>query len=92
LFCYCVSEYPTSIEKIDWKEAVKYDGFSDHTLGIVAPLIYTILKMQQKSKKILIEKHIKLVNSKGPDASTSLDTNQLSLLVSCIKQIQKTKL
>ena len=48
--------------------------------------------MQQKSKKILIEKHIKLVNSKGPDASTSLDTNQLSLLVSCIKQIQKTKL
>ena len=91
-FCYCISDYPTLIEKINWEEAVKYDGFSDHTLGIAAPLIYTILKMKQGSKKVLIEKHIKLSNSKGPDASTSLDTNDLSLLVSCIRKIQKTKL
>ena len=32
-FCYCISEYPTPINKINWKEAMKYDGFSDHTLG-----------------------------------------------------------
>ena len=61
IFCYCISDYPTLIEKINWKEAIKYDGFSDHTLGVAAPLIYTILKMQQGSKKILIEKHISLV-------------------------------
>ena len=91
IFCYCISDYPTLIEKINWKEAIKYDGFSDHTLGIAAPLIYTILKMQQGSKKILIEKHIKLSNSKGPDASTSLDINDLSLLISRIRKIQKTK-
>ena len=92
IFCYCISDYPTLIEKINWKEAIKYDGFSDHTLGVAAPLIYTILKMQQGSKKILIEKHIKLSNSKGPDASTSLDVNDLSLLISRIRKIQKTKL
>jgi len=92
IFCYCISDYPTLIEKINWKKAVMYDGFSDHTLGIMAPLIYTVLKMKQKSKKILIEKHVKLTTSKGPDASTSLDTNELSLLVSCIRKIEKTKL
>ena len=88
-FCYCISEYPLEFKKIDWKEAVKYDGFSDHTSGITAPILFTILKKQKKSKQILIEKHIKLKNSKGPDASTSMDTTQLSELVSHVRTIEK---
>ena len=43
-FCYCISEYPLKIEKINWNEAKKYDGFSDHTMGILAPILFTILK------------------------------------------------
>ena len=27
-FCYCISEYPTALNKIKWNEAKKYDGFS----------------------------------------------------------------
>ncbi len=88
-FCYCISEYPLEFKKIDWKEAVKYDGFSDHTSGITAPILFTILKKQKKSKQILIEKHIKLKNSKGPDASTSMDTTRLSELVSHVRTIEK---
>jgi len=91
-FCYCISEYPTPINKINWKEAVKYDGFSDHTLGITAPIIFSILKKQNKAKNILIEKHVKLENSKGPDASTSITTKELSDLISHIKIIGETKL
>jgi len=68
---------------------VKYDGFSDHTSGITAPILFTILKKQKKSKQILIEKHIKLKNSKGPDASTSMDTTRLSELVSHVRTIEK---
>ena len=68
IFCYCISEYPTKITKIDWKKSIKYDGFSDHTLGITAPLIFTMLKKQQNAKNILLEKHVKLSNSRGPDA------------------------
>ena len=91
-FCYCISEYPTKITKIDWKKAIKYDGFSDHTLGITAPLIFTMLKKQDNAKNILIEKHIKLSNSKGPDASSSIDTKELANLVSAVRKIEKVKL
>ena len=91
-FCYCVSEYPLSFEKINWKDAIKYDGFSDHTLGITAPLIFTMLKKQQNSKNIIIEKHVKLSNSRGPDASSSITTEELSQLVSSIRQIEKLKI
>jgi N,N'-diacetyllegionaminate synthase len=88
-FCYCISEYPTKINKINWKMAIKYDGFSDHTLGITAPLIFTMLKKQQKTKNILIEKHVKLANSRGPDASSSINTEELENLVSIIRSIEK---
>ena len=73
VFFYCISEYPTDFKKINWSKLIKFDGFSDHTLGITAPIIYTILKKQKNAKKIFIEKHVKLKNSKGPDASSSID-------------------
>ena len=92
IFCYCISEYPLEFNKIDWKKAVNYDGFSDHTMGITAPILFTILKKQKKSKEIIIEKHVKLQNSTGPDASTSIDTIQLSALISHIRLIEKTNL
>ena len=92
IFCYCISEYPTEINKIDWKNAIKYDGFSDHTLGITASLIFTMLKKQQNIKNIFIEKHVKLNNSKGPDASSSINTEELTNLVSAVRKIEKIKI
>ena len=41
-------------------------------------------------KKIIIEKHVKLKESKGLDASTSINTNELSDLVSHLRIIEKT--
>ena len=90
-FCYCISEYPTDLKKINWREAKKFDGFSDHTLGIIAPIIFTIIKNQTKTKNIFIEKHVKLKNSIGPDASSSMDTDELKLLVQQIRMIEKIK-
>ncbi len=92
ILCYCIAEYPLKFNKIKWAQAVKYDGFSDHTLGITAPLIFTVLKNQTKSKNIVIEKHVKLKNSKGPDASTSITTEQLSEMISSIRLIEKANL
>ena len=88
IFCYCISDYPLKFTKINWSQAMNYDGFSDHTLGITAPILFTILKKQKKSKQILIEKHTKLQNSRGPDASTSIDTKQLSELISHIRILE----
>ena len=75
--------------KIQWNEAKKYDGFSDHTLGITAPIVFSILKKQQGAKHVIIEKHVKLKNSKGPDASSSIDTSQLTEMVSMIRKVRK---
>ena len=41
-----------------WKEIKKYDGFSDHTLGIVAPVLFALIKKQMNSDEIFIEKHV----------------------------------
>ena len=90
-FCYCISEYPTKLGRINWNKAKKYDGFSDHTLGIIAPIIFSILKKRQGVKKIIIEKHVKLKNSKGPDASSSIDTYQFVQMISAIRGIEKLK-
>jgi len=86
-FCYCISEYPTDFKKINWKEIRKFDGFSDHTLGIIAPIVFAVIKNQTKTKEIFIEKHVKLKNSKGPDASSSIDIEQLKTLVKQIRLI-----
>ena len=91
IFCYCISEYPTPFEKINWKKVIDYDGFSDHTLGIIAPIIFSILKKQKNAKNIIIEKHVKLKNSKGPDASSSIDIDELKQLVRHIRNIEKMK-
>ena len=91
IFCYCISKYPAQLKKINWKEAVKYDGFSDHTLGITAPILFAMLKKQKNTKEIIIEKHVKLKNSKGPDASTSMTTEQFTSMISSIREIEKIK-
>ena len=91
-FCYCISKYPTKFNEIDWKKAIKYDGFSDHTIGIAAPILFTTLKKINGSKKIIIEKHVKLLNSKGPDASSSLDITKFTEMISNIRTISKAKI
>ena len=88
-FCYCISEYPAPFEKINWKETVKYDGFSDHSIGIVAPFLFALLKKERRAKRLIIEKHVKLKNSRGPDASTSITVELLKELISRIRIIEK---
>jgi len=92
IFCYCVSDYPLKFEKINWKEAVEFDGLSDHTMDILSPILFTVLKKQKNTKKIYIEKHVKLENSKGPDASTSISTEKLSNMIKQIRLIEKSEL
>ena len=90
-FCYCISKYPLGFNEINWKKAVKYNGFSDHTMGIIAPIVYAILKKQQNATNIMIEKHVKLKESTGPDAATSIDTEQLKELVIHLDLIKNLK-
>ena len=92
IFCYCISKYPTKFNEINWNKAVTFDGFSDHTIGISAPILYATLKKIQGSKNILIEKHVKLPNAIGPDASSSLDVEKFEQMISTIRQIEASKI
>ena len=89
-FTYCVSQYPTPDSEIHWDELLQHDFFSDHTVGITIPLIFTILKNPQH-KEIFIEKHVKMDDDTGPDSSFSItyaDLNQMTDHISrinCIK-------
>jgi len=89
--CYCISEYPLKFEKIDWKKALNFDGFSDHTMEIITPILFTMLKKQKNAKNIYIEKHVKDEKSKGPDATTSITTTQLSEMIKNIRLIEKLR-
>ena len=44
------------------------------------------------TKEIFIEKHVKLKNSRGPDATSSIDTDELKMLVEQIRIIEKIKI
>lgn len=75
---YCVPEYPTNPDDIEWDKIVYCDGFSDHTLGIETALRYA----KTYPNKIL-EKHVKLSDqdTQSPDAHFSITTQELAQLI-----------
>lgn len=86
-YLYCVSKYPTELSdlhfsKIDFKN--KYSGFSDHTLGITAP----VTAMARGAR--IIEKHFTLDKTMyGPDHSGSMTPEELKQLVQFKKEISQ---
>lgn len=84
---YCVSEYPTPMESIDFDE-IKFlrrrfqlpVGFSDHTVGIEAAVEAVA------AGACIIEKHITLSRADGGlDAAFSLEPHELKELVQRVK-------
>lgn len=84
-FLYCVSKYPTELTDLNFSNIDflnKYSGFSDHTLGIVAPIV----AMSRGAK--IIEKHFTVDKSMyGPDHSGSMTPNELKELVKYKEEI-----
>lgn len=87
---HCVSSYPTKSEDINLntihtlRSAFKLPtGFSDHTIGIIMPIVAVALGA------CVIEKHFTLDKKlPGPDHSSSLDPDELTLMVKSIKETQ----
>ncbi len=87
----CTSSYPAPIEDAnlatipDLKKrfGVKA-GLSDHTLGIVAPVVATTLGADMIEKHFILDKSIG-----GPDASFSLDEKEFTEMVSAVRQAEK---
>jgi pseudaminic acid synthase len=87
----CTSAYPASFEEANLltipdlsKKFGVYSGFSDHTLGITAPIIATTLGAK------VIEKHFILDRSVGgPDAAFSMDKQEFSEMIKAIRDTEK---
>ena len=77
---------------MNWHNAIKFDGLSDHTDGILAPILFSGLIKKRNLKQIIIEKHVKLSDSKSLDASTSIDTKQFKIMNQSIRSIEKLKI
>lgn len=91
-YTYCIAKYPALDQDIIWSKVLKYDFFSDHTLGITIPLTFVILKNSLHVRDIFIEKHVKLDNSTGPDAPFSITFDELQNLTEHIRRIEKMNL
>lgn len=88
---HCNTEYPTPMEDVNLlamhtiRDAFKLEvGYSDHTLGIEIPIAAVALGAT------IIEKHFTLDKSmEGPDHKASLEPEELSAMVSAIRNIEK---
>lgn len=78
-FLYCVSRYPARLEDIHLREVDfrKYAGFSDHTIGLTAPMAAFARGAR------IVEKHFTLDKTlSGPDHACSMTPAELAALSS----------
>jgi N,N'-diacetyllegionaminate synthase len=88
---HCNTEYPTPMKDVNLKAMLHIKeelgvvvGYSDHTLGIEVPIAAVSLGA------MVIEKHFTLNrNLPGPDHKASLEPEELKLMVSSIRNIEK---
>lgn len=88
---HCNTEYPTPFEDVNLKamETMRKEfhlevGYSDHTKGIEVPVAAVALGAT------IIEKHFTLDrNMEGPDHKASLEPQELTEMVKCIRNIEK---
>jgi len=91
ILLHCVSNYPAAIEDTNLKCMATMQqafglpvGYSDHTLGIVAPLAAVALGA------IVIEKHFTLSKKlSGPDHFYALEPQELKAMVENIRTVEK---
>lgn len=88
---HCNTEYPTPMEDVNLKAMLTIQknfgvqvGYSDHTKGIEIPIAAVALGAR------VIEKHFTLDRTlPGPDHKASLEPNELKVMVSSIRNIEK---
>jgi N-acetylneuraminate synthase/N,N'-diacetyllegionaminate synthase len=91
ILLHCITNYPAKIESLNLRamQALRevfrvHVGFSDHSLGLYAPIAATALGA------VVIEKHFTLdKNLLGPDHKASLNSKELKEMIRAIRMIEK---
>ncbi|OPA74999.1 pseudaminic acid synthase [Campylobacter pinnipediorum subsp. pinnipediorum] len=86
----CTSSYPSPLNEMNLKNIVTMQktfnveiGFSDHTLGIVAPVVAVSLGARIVEKHFILNKNIKSV-----DEAFSLDENEFKDMVNAVRNTE----
>jgi N,N'-diacetyllegionaminate synthase len=90
LLMHCVSAYPASPQQMNLRALQTLEsyfelpvGLSDHSEGILLPLVAVALGA------VLIEKHFTLdKNAPGPDHKSSMDPKDLKLLIRNLREVE----
>lgn len=87
----CTSAYPAPLEEANLKMIPNLaetfgviSGFSDHTLGITAPIAAVTLGAKVIEKHFILDKSIG-----GPDADFSLDKDEFAQMVKAVRDTEK---
>lgn len=81
---YCVPKYPCELSDLDFRNIKEYDGFSNHSPKIIAPITAAILGTQ------IIEVHITSDNSRDfADNNVSFNYLELNDLIKSIRLSEK---
>ena len=88
----CTSSYPAPIEEANLvmindliKKYNVISGLSDHTLGLTAPVVATVLGAKIIEKHFILDKSIG-----GPDASFSMDEKEFTMMVNSVRNAEKS--
>jgi len=86
----CTSSYPAPLEEANlamipdfYKRFGVISGLSDHTMGITAPIVATILGAKVIEKHFIIDRSIG-----GPDASFSLNEEEFTAMVKAVREAE----
>jgi len=87
---HCTTNYPCSLDEVNLRamQTIKrlncLVGYSDHTLGIIVPIMAVTMGA------VVIEKHFTLnKNLPGPDHKASLEPEELKRMVKAIRDVEK---
>jgi len=87
----CTSAYPAPLEEGNLKTIPNIaetfnviSGFSDHTLGITAPIVAVTLGAKVIEKHFILDKSIG-----GPDADFSLDVGEFTQMIKAVRDTEK---
>lgn len=90
---HCIASYPTMVEDVNLDSMITIQkafnhltGFSDHTLGIIAPVVAATMGA------VMIEKHFTLDRKMiGPDHFYALEPSELKAMVENVRAVKKLK-
>lgn len=88
---HCTTNYPCAIEEVNLRAMITMQnqlncliGYSDHTLGMIVPIMAVTLGA------VVLEKHITIdKNLAGPDHKASLEPHELKQMVTEIRNVEK---